>query len=319
MQDAHDEAMKAADELRRVVVQLSNRSVIILAELARALLALDGERRRSGNREETATRRDEHADHFVEERVGLLRLRLRDDLQGRGLTEPIFDRGSLGDARPNAPHGGANAGFVELSFALESRDQVADLARTLEPEPLREIKIVDARLLVGADAERPTVDVDGPRDRGAAHRTVPVVALAAVARAAIAAATCSGSESPSTFGGGGITIGYFVRSTAASTTRTGDVPELRRRVSDLCRVAAHATGRSLQAIHGYVRATWTTTSIHRIPIAVWPYVERNLQRIALREVPLPPPRRAAPLRLLQGGAASAPTQTAFPFASEKTT
>lgn len=100
---------------------------------------------------------------------------------------------------------------------------------------------------------------------------------------------------------------------AASTTRTGDVPELRKRISDLCKVAANATGRSLQAIHGYVRATWTT-SIHRIPIAVWPWVERNLEAIALRKVPLPPPRRPQPLRLLTGGA-SATKQTAFPFAN----
>lgn len=57
----------------------------------------------------------------------------------------------------------------------------------------------------------------------------------------------------------------------------GADPEIRRHITDLCRLVSLTTGKSLQAIHGYLRSVWSSKSIYRIPIAVWPYVRQNLE------------------------------------------
>ncbi len=84
---------------------------------------------------------------------------------------------------------------------------------------------------------------------------------------------------------------------SATTTRTGDVPNVKSAISLLCKMASRSTNRPLQAIHGYVRKTFRTVGIHQLPIGLWPACEKMLNALALGTLLLPP-RARTPLRLV---------------------
>lgn len=81
------------------------------------------------------------------------------------------------------------------------------------------------------------------------------------------------------------------------TARMGESPLHRREISQHCAMVARACNRPLASIHGYVRKTFNTPGIYKLPIVIWPAVRDTLNALALGNLLLPT-KPHAPLRLV---------------------
>lgn len=79
--------------------------------------------------------------------------------------------------------------------------------------------------------------------------------------------------------------------------RIGEETLLRARMKTLCKRAAVLRGKTIQSVHGVIRAEYMVPSVYQVSVLAWPHVERLLEAIMDGRLLIPTAKRR-PLRLV---------------------